>query len=117
MDEGRERAAALVRGRVGRHEEHAIEPAGIGSGTGDSQMAGVDRIEAAAEVADVHVDFSPQIHADECGLMIRPKWLVASFQKGKTEIPRLRAPFRARDARGQSRSARDDKFGARSMQA
>src|SRR5438309_6224085 len=72
MNESRERAAALVRRRVGGHEQDAIEPASIGGGAGDGEMAGVDRIEAAAEVADVHFSFPPQINADERGLMIKP---------------------------------------------
>src|SRR5438552_7984329 len=54
MNERRERAAALVRRRVGGHEKDAIEPAGISGGAGHGEMAGVGRIEAAAEVADVH---------------------------------------------------------------
>src|SRR5438132_10360637 len=54
MNESGEWAAALVRRRVGGNKEDAVEPAGISGGTGDGEMAGVDRIEAAAEVADVH---------------------------------------------------------------
>src|SRR5437588_40573 len=55
---------ARARCRGGGGERDAVEPAGGGSGAGDGQMAGVDRIEAAAEVADVHF----------CrGLMIKPR--------------------------------------------
>ena len=54
VNESRERAAALVRRRVGGDKQDAVEPAGISRGAGYGEMAGVDRIEAAAEVADVH---------------------------------------------------------------
>src|SRR5438477_7302948 len=36
---------------------------------------------------------APRMHADERGLMIKPKWLVASFQKGKPRSLDHALPF------------------------